>query len=220
MRVEWFKIKEVIIPNIAVSTVNETNNHLVFYEDDASKKVAMLTPGYYNSATFPSLLQESMEAAGEQTYDVSFDSTTKKVTIQSNAPFKIGNMESGTTAWRILGSERDSSPNKASIYTMPAQVDLSNTGVFLLCSTSLNSNYIRYVAGTGSQMNVLCMVPNTQSGNIIHHEPDSDWAYCGSDISQLDLLLIDAQTHKLLHLRSPMFIRLAVADDIDDVPQG
>ncbi|KAI9098227.1 hypothetical protein DFS34DRAFT_659010 [Phlyctochytrium arcticum] len=147
-----------------------------------------------------------MENVGDQGYDITFDNVTKKLTITSDAPFKIGNSQSGTTAWRVLGSEKDNSPNKATSYTFPYQVDLSNTSVLLLCSTSLNSS-----------MNVLTMIPNVQSGNIIHYQQDSDWIYCGTTVSQLDLSLIDGQTHKSLETRSPMYIRLAVADEYEDV---
>ncbi|KAI9099226.1 hypothetical protein DFS34DRAFT_693672 [Phlyctochytrium arcticum] len=139
LNVQWFKIKEVIIPSSSVYTVNETNNKLVLYEDNGSKRTASIPNGYYNSVNIVPTLKTAMENVGDQGYDITFDNVTKKLTITSDAPFKIGNSQSGTTAWRVLGSEKDNSPNKATSYTFPYQVDLSNTSVLLLCSTSLNT---------------------------------------------------------------------------------
>ncbi|KAI9095788.1 hypothetical protein DFS34DRAFT_661649 [Phlyctochytrium arcticum] len=86
--VQWFKIKEVIIPSSNIYTVNDTNNKLVFYEDNGSKRTASIPRGYYNSVNIVPALKTAMENVGDQEYDVTFGNVTKKLTINSTAPFK------------------------------------------------------------------------------------------------------------------------------------
>lgn len=219
LSVQWMKVKEVIVPNITKYPVNEGNNKIVFFEDDGTQRTIAVPPGFHNQATFPVLIQDLMNAAGNQTYTVTFDNSTKKITIESSAPFKIASASMGTTAYRVLGSDRDQTPNKQLSHTMPFQVDLSNTGVFLLCSNSLTSQSISYCAGQ-SNMKILCSIPNTQSGQTIHYEPDMDWMFVGSSISQLDLYIIDATTHQSIPgFRGSFVVRLEIADELDDVAQ-
>ncbi len=217
--VAWYKIKEIILPAITQYPVNTSNNTVVFYEDDGAKHSFRIPEGQYNQVTFRTALEEALNNAGTQTYTVVFDSITKKLSIHSSGNFKIGSYDLGCTGYRLIGSDEHITPNKGTSYTAPYQIDLANTGVFLLCSSSLNSHYNIYLGNR--PMNVLAMIPNTQSGSIVQYVPDSEWMHCGQSLSSIDLRILDGTTHRTIpEFRGPMYVRLAIADEIDDVIQG
>lgn len=220
MTVAWYKIKEIILPAIAQYPVNISNNTVVFYEDNGTRYVCRIPEGQYNQVTFRQALEDALNnSPGSQTYSVAFNATTKKLSIQSSGNFKLASYDLGSTAYRLIGADEHLTPNKSTNYTAPYQIDLANTGVFLLCSSSLNSHYNVYLGNR--PMNVLAMIPNTQSGSIVQYTPDSEWMHCGQSLSSIDLRILDGTTHRPIpEFRGPMFVRLAVADEIDDVVQG
>jgi hypothetical protein len=216
--IQWFKVKEVIIPSLQNSSVDRGNNSVVFYEDTGVKRVATIPSGSYNHATFPPALASAMEQVGDQAYHVTFDNVTKRLTVASDAAFKIASGTSGTTAYKLLGSDQHDTPNKQLSITMPYQIDLSDTNVFLLCSRALSSKYSTYIGGSSGGTNVISMIPNTQSGSIIHYIPDSEWMFLGYQLNTIDLELLDAETHRpLTSFRGPIYVRLAIADEVSDV---
>ena len=212
--VQYYKIKEVIIPAINIQVVNSTNNQIVITEENGRSYTATLPGGNYNSANFAPVVQTALLNSGAlQNYAVSFDNVTKKITIQSSKTFSVSNL---TTASKLLGSDANYSSDFTSTYVAPYQLDLSGVSVFLLCSTSLDSQYSVYVGAPN--MSVLAMIPNVQSGSIIQYVPNSEWMFSGSTITSIDFQLLDGYSHKPVpNFRGPLYIRLAVADDVNDL---
>lgn len=212
--VQYYKIKEVIIPAINLQVINDSNNTIVITEENGRTYTATLPPGNYSSANFAPAVQTAILDSGAlQNYNVSFNNLTKKITIVSSKTFSVS---SSSTASRLLGSDANYSSDFASTYVAPYQLDLSGVSVFLLCSTSLDSQYNVYVGAPN--MAVMAMIPNVQSGSIIQYIPDSEWMFSGSTITSIDFQLLDGYTHKPLpNFRGPMYIRVAVADDVNDL---
>jgi hypothetical protein len=86
--------------------VNSTNNTLVFREnsDDLTDFTVTITPGNYSASEFVSVLKTAMDAAGTNTYTVSYSSTTGKINITVILPdtFKL---VSGTMLTSVIGYE-------------------------------------------------------------------------------------------------------------------
>lgn len=73
--------------------INSNNNTLVFREnsDDVTSFTITIPEGNYTSTTFPTALKTAMDAAGANTYTVTYSSTTGKLNITTTIPdtFKL-----------------------------------------------------------------------------------------------------------------------------------
>ncbi|KAJ3143785.1 hypothetical protein HDU89_002217, partial [Geranomyces variabilis] len=80
--VQYYKIKEIIIPAINLQTVNEGNNQIKVRENDGTEHTATIPTGTYNSANFAPAVQSAITSSGAlQNYTVTYDNLTKKLTI-------------------------------------------------------------------------------------------------------------------------------------------
>jgi hypothetical protein len=83
----YVSVEEICFTN-NVTPINNLTNKLQFNEGSGSLSLT-LTNGDYNGADISSELQTQLNAAGSDTYTVSYSSITKKITIASSGTFVI-----------------------------------------------------------------------------------------------------------------------------------
>lgn len=87
--------------------VDSTNN-IIYFNENSTNKTATITAGYYTSSTFPAAVKTAMDTAsgGYNTFTVTLDSATKKVTIAAGNAFSFKfatNLNTGLGAQDLIG---------------------------------------------------------------------------------------------------------------------
>jgi hypothetical protein len=134
-------IDTVSVPNV-FQTIDSTRNKLYvdFYENP--DKIVTLTAGMYNGVTLAAELQSQLNAMGQGTFSVIFDSPTGQLKILATGagyvvfsersilrPFDCLEVIGGLDVGPIL------LPDNAEV-TLPHHVDVSGTRVLYLCSSN------------------------------------------------------------------------------------
>ena len=85
--IKTMELESVEIPN-TMYVFNSTNNVITFSEGGGDL-TATITPGTYSISNLETEIKTRMDTAGSDTYTVSIDETTKKLTVSSNGIFSL-----------------------------------------------------------------------------------------------------------------------------------
>lgn len=142
--------------------INSKNNSLVFQENgSASNLVATFTAGSYSSADIISSLTAALQSSGSNTYTITFNNSTKKLTIASSGTIKI---ISGGLLYPI-GFSAGSLFSASVTGTYP--VRLSGSDWIDIYSNLITNNY---VVGPKQKGSLLARVPtNLLYGDLIDY---------------------------------------------------
>ena len=181
-------LKNVIIPN-TVYPVNSNYNTVVFEEDGSATDIpCTLTPGTYTASEMATELKTRMDAAGSNTYTVTYDANTFKLTIATSGTSL--RFTSDTTAHRILGLDTSVSTFASSV-TSAYPIRLDGTQFVDIITSIPSSNIL------SDSRPVFARIPVTGGfGEIVFYEhPDSqDWLpFRPDNIISLDIRLVDDQ---------------------------
>lgn len=128
-----YRVKNVQMSNSVYSVRSGINDKIYFYENSTSKS-ATIVAGQYTSSTITTAIKTVMDTAsgGHNTYTVSFDSATQKITFSaSNAFYFEFATNTSASARRILGFNAEDTASGTSITSTNA-IDLSGThGVYI-----------------------------------------------------------------------------------------
>jgi hypothetical protein len=106
-------LKSVTLPNL-VYPVNSNNNSVVFEEDgSATDFTATLTPGAYSASELATEVKTRMDAAGANTYTVTYDTNTYKYVITTSGTSL--RFTSDTTASKVIGVDTSVTTFAASV---------------------------------------------------------------------------------------------------------
>ena len=210
-----FKIHEVTVP-LAFNTTDSSNNSIVFSRA-GNTKTATVTPGSYNAATMPGAIQTAMNNSSDvKDFVVTFNETSRKITIAAGSPFTIQNFAGGTTMYRQLGMNKYSTPQTGASITFGV-ADFPSSAPLLLTSTRLSSKHMVF-AGE-ENVNVLCMVdigssPQLSVAKWVNHAG----SYCdvGSEMPSVDFRLLNGATLKPVDLSQPFTVTMSILTDEDD----
>lgn len=168
--------------------ISSKNNLLVFQENgSATDKLAIIDPGSYDSSSFMTALTLALEAAGSNTYSVTYNSNSKKITIDASpSTFKLIN----SSMLDAIGFEQMTSFSTAASSTNP--INISGT-TFIDIYTNLITN--NYTPGNKQQGALLCRAPvNVSFGGLIeYNDYNSHYFDVLNDesISNLNIALYD-----------------------------
>ncbi|KAI8906119.1 hypothetical protein DFJ77DRAFT_443512 [Powellomyces hirtus] len=134
-----------------------------------------------------------MNAVSSQTYDVTYDNLSGKITVDSSTtPFKF--FQNGSTSQKILGLTGDT-PSSSSV-TFQNPIDLTGVKMVLVTSQNVRSNDV-VVAGQES-LNILACIPINQETQTVlcsQNYFDSDFIDTESGlVSTIDIQLLDSET--------------------------
>lgn len=177
--------------------INSNNNTLTFQENGVAVDIPItISPGNYSDSTFTAALKTAMDAAGANTYTVTYNSTTSKLTISTTIPdtFKL---VSGTML-DYLGFEVSTSFQTA--HTGDYPLILSGTTYVDLCLGLLNRNL-----KTGRNYGrIFARVPvNVNYGSLVvyNNYSDNDDVLISTD--SLDEYRVELFTDRGLHMDLP-----------------
>lgn len=184
-------LTSVILPN-TVYPINSFNNVIVFEEDgNATDFTATLTPGGYTATELATVIKDSMDAAGANTYTVTYDTNTYKYSIGSTGTFRF---TSDSTAGDVLGVDTEVSSFASSLTSLnPVRLDGSQY-VDIICS--IPSNNI-----TSDNIPVYKRIPLTVPfGEVLYYKSEfDDWlSLRATNLISLDIRLIDDKANPFL----------------------
>lgn len=211
--VDRFKIVSVSVP-LAYPTTDSSNNVVVF-ERSGSIKNATIPTGSYNAATFPTILQQAMnDVSAVKDYVVSYNETTRSLSITAGGSFTIHPFSRGTTAYRQLGMTKFSNGSAGTTVTF-SNVDFTNYTPLLLTSNTLVSKDATFV--NEENVNVLAMLDTDAAPNTVARwENFGSWLFCGAEMPKVDFRILNAATLLPVELSQPYSVTLAILTDPDD----
>lgn len=214
-----YRVKSVSIP-FSFYMVNSTNNTIAFRESaDGTNRIATLPVGNYDASTILSALGTALSATGTQTYTVTYDEVSGRLTISAPGNFKILSASNGSTAWNVLGIDQyNDTATGISTVKLPHYVDFSFNSSILLCSNALSSEDVIYSSDESKA--VVSNIPaDAPAGAVIHWENHGGFLLFEESIQQVDFLLLDSATGQPIDLNGGAFTVtlsiLTTADDMD-----
>jgi hypothetical protein len=212
--VDRFKVLSAQIPNSFYSTGN-TNNQIAFKEETTTY-YAQLNPGFYNASSMPEEMARAMNATPSTNgYSVTYNEDTKSLTITGTNAFTVLGNDQGTTAWNSIGAR------KVGVYPTGTSVtlgvaDFTGISSLLLVSSQLISRDNMFLGN--ENISVLAYIPcSSHPGSVIQWTNPGSYLFYGSDLSYLELRLLDSATLREVDLNgNPFQVTLGVLTDNDD----
>jgi len=192
--IKSYKIKNLMIP-LAIPVIDSRNNKIYFREGTAgSLKTATLDSGSFTGTSFASNLQNALTSTGSTSYNVSYNTTTNKMTINNGTGgvFAFTNGSSLITGFYESGLENQLNTFGSSFTT--SNVDLSGLKILNIVSNfgglKINNQQKRLLASIiteESQLSVSSFIDD--SNDFI--TPNV------SELSSLELSFLDDQMRQL-----------------------
>lgn len=198
---------------------NSSNNTLLFAETgDATPRKANIAVGTYDATSILSALGNALTAAGSQSYTVTYDQITRRLSISApTKTFKILPGNRGSTAFLSLGVNKSEETGYFSSITLPNPLNVSASQPILLTSRTFDANNgVIYPAGINSEMNILaCISPDTFGDVVVWTNPSDKFHHLqnGTTLNTIDFQLVDSTTLHQLKTSSPSVVVLGVLDD-------
>lgn len=196
-----FKVSKISIP-FSYYTINSTNNHL-YIQEDLADEIIEIPVGNYSISTIAGVLQTALNNSTlNNTYTVSYSTTTYKLTITADGNFVVDNVYSTCQRWIGL-TETSSSGNS---FTFQNALDLSGCESILLVSNDLRTPNSTYIGN--ESMNVISKIPvNVSPGEILYYEDTRDYAFfnCRQDLNEVSFELFNGDTLERLDLNGEAF---------------
>jgi hypothetical protein len=190
----FISLDSAIIPNLSYP-VRSGYNSVVFRENGAGPSlVATLTAGYYNATDFCSQLKTQLEVAGANTYTISINTNTKKITIDAGADtIELRTSEMSNGMCDILGFGHNELVPYASIISgsLPVRLDNpANDYVLVQMDGISNNNMVSQIVSKS----ILDTIPmSSPYGDIVYYENNEN-----SNHSLVDITTIDSMRVRLL----------------------
>nr|DAC81684.1 TPA_asm: penton [Powellomyces chytrid fungus MELD virus 5] len=199
--------------------VSPANNTVNFVESGSSDVLsAKIRNGNYTVADFPDAMASAMNAVGSQSYSVSYDGVTRRLTVSTSGSkdFKVLPGSRGTTSYILTGMSRWSETGYGKSFTMKNNLNLSSSYPVLLVS-NIPVRGARYLSdfNDAAQSVVSTIIPDS-FGDIVTHSNEGEFMAVGETISKIEFYLIDSFTGNEVSLNSPLTVRFGFTDDSDD----
>lgn len=201
------RYNSIILP-LSWDIVNDSNNKVSFYDNGmgSTPRSFSIPDGTYSPDDLVAALTTGFSAQGTQTYTVSYDHVSGKITISAaTSPFKV--MYPGTTASKLLGLLGTQQSDPGTTITFSNPIDLTGVKMVLVASTNIRSSTV-IVAGA-DDLNILASIPISQEIETVlcsQNYIDTDYIECDSGlVSTVDIRLLDAETLLPLDLKGKGF---------------
>lgn len=96
-----------------------SDNYQLNFDEGSGELTAELRFGSYTATEFASEIKRAMDAAGDETYTVTFDRDTRLITISGTAPFDLltqTGTQFGTSPWDLMGFDTSADHTGLSSY--------------------------------------------------------------------------------------------------------
>lgn len=173
--------------------INSKNNTLIFRENSGTTDLtATISEGSYTTTEMVNALKSALESAGANTYTITYNTITKKITISAGSDtIRI----TGGTILNYLGLTTSSS--FATSITGANNINLAGTSyIDVVTDLGINS----YRSGT-YRGNVLARVPiDVSYGSLLIHTKDDDdgMDITGTQLNQIKIDLLDDQGQEII----------------------
>ena len=179
-------LQNVVIPHLRYP-VNSSTNKLVFQENGFPTLItAVLNDGNYTGSSLASEIKRAMEEVGTNTYAVSYNSTTQKLSISVANPDQL-KLHSSSTCQRVTGLDFDEVNFKYDIVGKYV-VRLDGTQ-FLDVLLNIPTNNLN-----SSRRQIYSRIPmNISFGSVLTWtNPIQDWSpFMSKEIKSLEIRLLD-----------------------------
>jgi len=173
-------------PN-SVYPINSNNNKIYFKENGGATLEATLQSNNYTGTEFATQIQTQLDAAGANTYTVTYDSQSKKITITENAANTIQLVAGDNDVYDNIGFIVTSADANSITADNPVRLDGS---LFIDIITNIGTqNY-----SSSGRTNVLARIPLSGNfGNVIfyHDESETYLDLAEDDIGYIETRLLD-----------------------------
>lgn len=146
-------------------------NNTILFNEGAGNLTATLPLGNYNITDLTSELKIQLDSAGLDTYTVTYDSKTMKMTISSSGTFSLLFNTSSSEIWEILGFNKTDT-NIASSHVGNNVIDLIRIKYIQIIVPELG--IIGHSTKTNQQYTFLIPV-NENRSDIIHYFDNNDF---------------------------------------------
>ena len=207
-----FKVLSCHVPSSFRST-GTNNNQIAIREEGNGVRMVQIPVGDYNAASIVPALKSALGG----TYDVVYDETQRNLKITNpNVPFSILGLQSGTTAYQLLGKGRDNESVSSNTFQGKAVSNFSGPSSLLLVCNELLTKDVIYV--NNQSINLIGLVNLTsQHGSFIHWLNPGSYLEMGANLSYARFRFLDPSTLQEIDFRGLGFsLQLAVLSDLDD----
>jgi hypothetical protein len=188
------KIRAISLDQISIPveyySFRTGTNTIIFTDSGGSGKTATITPGNYNSTTITTIIDTVLTAVSTDTYTVTHNDATNKLTItSSNSAFII---EGTGTANKLLGWTT-SSTSAAAAQTAPNVIRLYGEQYLYLKSNSLTSGSISRPISNGNQREYFAKIPIDEVyGGVVNWKNNNNHKiyYTYKTLEDLDFTLL------------------------------
>lgn len=201
VRARHMRLNTLVLP-LSYNNVLDTTNTISF-GDGGTSHTATLRPGAYSGTQLADEVARALTEKGTQTYTVTFDAITGKLTVTAPGTFKI--LSSGTTAEKILGLKSDTTPGTT--LTFPQPIDLTGVQMALLQIPEVSSAGAVVYAGRES-LNVIDAIPITNDLGTVQVFQNHAQEFLDINdqvLSEISVKLLDSSTMKVIDLRGETF---------------
>jgi len=169
--VQTIELVSAEIPN--TQYVFTSANNYIDFNEGAGALSAQITPGTYSIDDLVSHLKTILDAAGSDTYTVSFDEITKKLTIASTGSFSLlwsSGSHSATSAYKELGWNQ-TDVSSGSSHTAPNSLKISGDDYWFI---SVRNMPLNGVQGGSNSIGFTFKVPiNVGYGDIVFYTQET-----------------------------------------------
>ncbi len=191
-----YELTDIYIAN-SIYTFDTSNNKVYFQENLGGVATATITPGVYDSSSFPAQLKAALEAASinVRTYTVTYSSSTMKLTVAVSAgtvKFMFGSNTTNSAAQRMGWSTYKIAPvddTAASSIVGPYLIDFAYPLQLAITIDGFDATISSGKKSAFCQVIVPFEIP---SANVVHYSPIIPPKLCCIDnITQVHVRITD-----------------------------
>lgn len=155
--------------------VDASNNNLNFRVGATTYSITAITPGSYDANTLAGLVQTAMTSQIANSWNVSYNSNTKKYTISGTSAFELlfaSGAQAATSLWKVLGfaSSNGLTGIDTSSATSTTSTQIGQLTHPLVCYVKLSINSDQTFSSDAGDCFTFAIPVNVQPGELIEYK--------------------------------------------------
>ena len=190
-----YKILEFVMGN-CLYNVNDTNNK-IYFNESASLKTATLVNGNYSSFQFAAIIKTAMDLAGGNTYIVSYNAITNKVSWTSAGNFGFAFFTNQVnSSYKLLGISNLADDVESMARTSDNCIDLAPNKIIYLYFPEGGNN----ITLSNNNQTSLYISVGSNFGDVIRQNySDENITLNFNDKTNISFILQNEDGNELLH---------------------
>lgn len=164
-----YELVSAAIPNTIYTFDDDNDTNKIYFFDGGSNKTASIAEGIYNSTEIAAAIKTAMDAAGSETYTITLDDTTQKLTFAATGNFYLRFADNEGASER-LGLDRINTDSDTS-YTAPNVINLALPHA-LIIDLDRNENF----ESSGNDRGTIYIPFDVGSSDIMNYKRDENFS--------------------------------------------